>query len=206
MARQNKYLENIYSVTSAEDMQRYYDRWADSYDDELIASGYQTPQRCAQALAHHSTDKAAPVLDFACGTGLSGLALREAGFTCIDGTDVSPGMLAQARQTGAYRQLLQGAIDQKLDLRDKGYAGIVASGAIGIGAAPAEYLDWAIDTLGPGGLFVVSLNDHTREDPDFEPRLTRAVDAGRAEMLHAEDGEHLPSMGLRARVYVLRKR
>lgn len=202
---QQKYLENVYSVTTAKEQQDYYDRWANSYDDELAASGYRTPQRCAEALARHAADRAAPVLDFACGTGLSGLALKEAGFTCIDGTDVSAGMLEKARRTGAYRQLLQAETDRPLDLRAQGYAAIVASGAIGSGAAPAEYLDWAIDTLGPGGLFVVSLNEHTREDPDFESRLTRATETGRAELLEAEDGDHLPSMGLRARVYVLRK-
>lgn len=205
MARQSEYLDNIYSVEGGEEMQRYYDRWADSYDADLSANDYRTPARCAQALARHTSDRDAPVLDFACGTGLSGVALKDAGFTCIDGTDVSPGMLERAREKGVYRQLLQADPDKPLDMRGQGYAAIVAVGAIGAGAAPAENLDGAIDSLEPGGLFVVSLNDHTLEDPEFESRLTRAAEAGRVEILEAEHGAHLPSLGLGARVYVLRK-
>ena len=205
MTQQKSFLKDVYSVSDGQSMRRYYDDWADSYDAELTANDYRTPQRCAEALARHASDLRAPVLDFACGTGLSGVALHAAGFACIDGTDISPGMLERARETGAYRHLLPADPDQPLDLRDYGYGAIVACGAIGTGAAPAGCLDWAIDSLTSGGLFVVSLNDHTRQDPDFEGRLTRAVEAGKATMLEAEDGAHLPGLDLRARVCVLRR-
>ena len=205
MARQSEFLDNIYSVDGGAKMRRYYDDWAESYDADLADNDYRTPARCAAALAAHLEDRSAPVLDFACGTGLSGAALRDAGFTCIDGTDVSGGMLKQARAKGVYRDLWEADPERTLDVRGHGYAAIVAVGAIGAGAAPAENLDGAIESLEPGGLFVVSLNDHTLEDPDYEARLTRAAEAGRVEILQAEDGEHLPSLGLRARVYLLRR-
>lgn len=205
MPEQDNFFDTIYAVAPGREMQRQYDRWADSYDDDLAATDYRTPERCAQALARHAADPGAPVLDFACGTGLSGLALHKAGFTCIDGTDLSAGMLKRAADKGVYRKLLQAAGDRPLDMRGAGYAAIVASGAIGAGAAPAENLDGAIDSLDPGGLFVVSLNDHTLKDPDFEGRLTRAAAEGRAEILEDADGAHLPALGLRARVFVLRR-
>lgn len=205
MARQSEFLDNIYSVDGGAKMRRYYDDWAASYDADLADNDYRTPGRCAAALAAHLDDRSAPLLDFACGTGLSGVALRDAGFTCIDGTDVSPGMLEKARAKGVYRELLEADPERTLDVRGRGYSAIIAVGAIGAGAAPAENIDGAIESLEPGGLFVVSLNDHTLEDPDFEARLTRAATDGRVEILQAEDGEHLPSLGLRARVYAVRK-
>jgi len=79
-------------------------------------------------------------------------------------------------------------------------------GAIGAGAAPVETLDAAIDALAPGGVFVVSLNDHTLEDPEYLARLDRAAADGRIEMLEAEDGPHLPAIGLNARVVAVRRR
>lgn len=205
MPREGGFLNNIYSVARGTEMQRYYDDWSDSYDAELAAQDYRTPERCAQALARHSRDVEAAVLDFACGTGLSGVALNAAGFPCIDGMDVSDGMLREARAKGVYRRLLHADPDHPLDLRDAGYSAIVACGAIGAGAAPAECLDWAIDSLGRGGLFVVSLNDHTLEDRDFARRLTAAAEEGRAAIVEDDHGPHLPALGLGARVYVLRR-
>ena len=198
-------LARVYTLNHAAEIKRYYDDWAESYDAELTGSDYRTPQRCADALARHAANPGAPVLDFACGTGLSGLALHRAGFTAIDGIDLSPGMLEQAGRTGVFRRLMQASGAGPLDMRGRGYAAIVACGAIGIGAAPPENLDGALDSLDPGGLFVVSLNDQVLQHPDYAPRLTRAAADGRAEILEAEDGPHLPALELGARVFVLRR-
>ncbi|MFO7757362.1 MAG: methyltransferase type 11, partial [Roseovarius sp.] len=63
----------------------------------------------------------------------------------------------------------------------------------------------ALAHLKPGGIFVVSLNDHTLEDPEFEARLTQAIADGRVAKLLAEDGPHLPRIGLGARVWAVRR-
>ncbi|EPX83353.1 class I SAM-dependent DNA methyltransferase [Salipiger mucosus] len=205
MAQDKSFLDDIYTAEGGESMRRYYDDWADSYDADLRENDYRTPGRCARALAAHLGDKDAPILDFACGTGISGVALKETGFTTIDGTDISEGMLEKARAKGPYRDLYVAEADSVLDTGLRRYDAIAAVGAIGAGAAPAENIDAAIASLAPGGIFVVSLNDHTLEDPDFEARLTSAVSEGRVEKLLAEDGEHLPEIDLGARVWVVRK-
>lgn len=206
MTSTSTFLDNIYSVVGGDSMRQYYDDWADSYDTDLQENDYRTPARCAEALAVHISDKSAPILDFACGTGISGEALHAAGFIAIDGTDISQGMRDKARAKGVYRDLWPGPADAPLNAAGRGYAGITAVGAIGAGAAPAENIDGAIDSLAPGGVFVVSLNDHTLEDPQFEERLTRAIADGRVEKLQAEDGPHLPAIGLGARVWAVRRR
>ena len=205
MARQSAFLDNIYSVEGGGAMKRYYDDWADSYDSDLAENDYRTPARCGAMLARHVADPATPVLDFACGTGISGEALHAAGFAAIDGTDISEGMLVKARAKGVYRDLW--ACDPDAPLAGaQGYGAIAAVGAIGAGAAPVETLDAAIDALAPGGVFVVSLNDHTLEDPEYLARLDRAAADGRIEMFEAEDGPHLPAIGLNARVVAVRRR
>ncbi|MDR9393736.1 MAG: methyltransferase domain-containing protein [Roseovarius sp.] len=206
MVRTSEFLENVYSAEGGEEMRRYYDDWADSYDADLRDNNYRTPERCATALADAGADRRAPVLDFACGTGISGEALHRAGFEVIDGSDISDGMLAKARERGVYRDLYLAAPDSLLDTGGRTYGAITAVGAIGAGAAPAENIDVAISALEPGGVFVVSLNEHTLEDPQFEGRLTEAIAAGKIEKLAAEDGPHLPEIGLRARVWVVRRR
>jgi len=205
MAHESAYLDNIYSVDGGEEMRRYYDDWAKSYDADLVDNDYRTPARCAEALARHLGDKSAPLLDFACGTGMSGVALREAGFTRIDGIDISQGMLDIAREKNAYRDLWVCDPDTPFDERARGYAAIAAVGAIGAGAAPVDAIDGALAALEPGGLFVVSLNDHTLGDPAFEARLRAAEKAGAITILEDAHGPHLPAIGLGAKVYVARR-
>jgi predicted TPR repeat methyltransferase len=45
------------------------------------------------------------ILDAACGSGLTGIALKNLGFRNIDGIDISAGLLQLADQTGAYTRL-----------------------------------------------------------------------------------------------------
>ncbi|WP_274426590.1 class I SAM-dependent DNA methyltransferase [Chelativorans sp. YIM 93263] len=205
MATASAFLDNVYEADGGESMRRYYDRWADSYDADLRENDYRTPSRCAAALSDHLADKNAPILDFACGTGISGVALKEAGFETIDGTDISEGMLEKARAKGIYRDLLRADPDAVLDIGDRQYMAITAVGAIGAGAAPAENIDAAIASLAPGGIFVVSLNDHTLEDKQYEAKLNQAIADGRVEKIMAEDGPHLPAIGLGARVWAVRR-
>ena len=81
----DKFLDKVYDARTADETRELYDAWSASYEAEVAENGYATPGRCAEALAKHLTDKDAPILDFGCGTGLSGLALKLAGFTTIDG-------------------------------------------------------------------------------------------------------------------------
>ena len=94
--RKSPDLTQAYALETPEDSQKLYADWADTYEADVAAYGYATPARIARALAPHLPDTSAPILDFGCGTGLSGQALAAAGFTTIDGTDISAEMRAQA--------------------------------------------------------------------------------------------------------------
>ena len=201
-----EFLDNIYQTASGEPMRQAYDQWADSYDVDIEQQQYCTPARVAAALARHLEDNTTPVLDFACGTGLSGQALHNAGFSCIDGIDLSEKMLSKARDKGVYRSLAPCEADAPFKATTEEHRAITAAGAIGVGAAPIECLSQAFDHLPSGGLLCLSLNDHTLEDPRYEAVIADAVADGTVEVLESEYGEHLPQINLGARVYVIRKR
>lgn len=100
-----KFLTKSYGKKSPGALRAHYDAWADSYDAEIAENGYATPARCAAALAATGLGRSAAILDLGCGTGLSGVALAAEGFTVIDGTDLSPGMLKRPRRaasTGSF--------------------------------------------------------------------------------------------------------
>lgn len=201
-----QFLDRAYGLTGTEETIGFYEDWAASYDEEVTRNGYVTPGRCAHALAEFVTSKDTPILDFGCGTGLSGAALVAEGFTTIDGTDLSAAMLERARTRGVYRKLWQGSIEAPLDIAPGSYPVIAAIGVIGAGAAPVETFDLIMERLGPGGIFVFSFNDHTLEDPVYEGRLNGWIDAGGADLLFKEYGPHLPARDMNATVYVMRKR
>ncbi|SEO27728.1 Methyltransferase domain-containing protein [Salinihabitans flavidus] len=201
----DKFLDKAYGLDGADDMRGFYDQWAASYEDEVAEYGYTTPGRCADALKQHCRTLDEPVLDFGCGTGLSGLALRWAGFKVIDGVDISAEMLEGARSKDVYRDLRQITADEPPS--EPGvYGRIAAIGAIGAGAAPLGCFDTLMDVLATGGKIVLSFNDHTLEDPIYEARINEYLDGGFASLLFREHGDHLPGRNVKSIVYVIEKK
>ncbi|MFK7743992.1 MAG: class I SAM-dependent methyltransferase [Roseobacter sp.] len=200
------FLDKAYTARDAASTRTLYDNWAASYEAEVSQNAYATPKRCAEALSTHMTDMMTPVLDFGCGTGLSGLALKLAGVRLVDGMDLSVQMLEQARDKGVYRQLTHIEADATLDVTPGDYAAIAAIGVIGAGAAPISVLHMLMRALAPGGLFVFSFNDHALEDPTNEGGLMEWLDCGAATLLFKEHGDHLPGINLKSTVYVVEKK
>lgn len=199
------FFDKVYKTTDPDSTRALYDDWADSYDDELTRNAYATPRRVARALARHLKDKSAPVLDFGCGTGLSGVALNDAGFTQIDGMDPSADMLAQARPKQVYRDLHRIAVDDPEPIPPETYRAICCAGVIGPGAAPATTIDTVMQPLPKGGLLALSLNDHAIAERVFEATLNQWIDCGAASLLMRKYGAHLPGQNINAFVYVLEK-
>ena len=200
------FLDTIYDVDSVDASRAFYDAWAETYDAELLANGYDTPRRCADALARYVAERDAPIAELGCGTGLGGRALKEAGFTTIDGFDLSPEMLNRARDTGAHRETGPVDLSQPLCLPEGTYHHAAAIGALTPKTLPPTVFDEILSILPPGGFFVFSLNDHAIADQGFNTRLLELTELGGADLLSKEHGEHLPGIDLQSTVFVLRKR
>jgi predicted TPR repeat methyltransferase len=199
------FLSKAYTARTGEQTRRLYDDWAATYEAEVGENGYATPRRCAEALAAHLDDKSLPVLDFGCGTGLSGLAFRRAGFETLDGVDLSADMLEKAAAKGIYRRLDRIEPGAEPLHRPGDYAAIAAVGVIGAGAAPVAVFDQIMDSLAPGGLMVFSFNDHALEDPANEAAVAAWTDSDRACERFREYGDHLPGIGIGSTVYVVER-
>ena len=197
-----KFLQTVYDLSTPQQARDLYNNWAATYDDEIRENGYVTPHRIADALARHLTDKEAAILDFGCGTGLSGVALKSAGFQVFDGADLSADMLKGAQAKGIYRSLWQ--VDPGADV-PTGYAAVTAMGVIGNGAAPLSVFDTLLNSLATGGLFALSFNDNTLAEPKYEAHLRGSIDSGATRLLFQEYGPHLPGINLKANVYILEK-
>jgi predicted TPR repeat methyltransferase len=200
-----RYIDRAYAARDPEEIREIYECWAATYESDITAQGYATPERGAETLAQFMADKDAPILDMGCGTGLSGVALKAAGFTTIDGADTSAAMLQEAEKKSIYRNLLHVEPDEDLPFRAGNYAAITAIGVIGPGAAPISLFDALMHKLTKGGKLLFSLNDHAMVDSGTLGMIHEWTDCGAALLLSSEDGPHLPGMDLNATVYLIEK-
>lgn len=208
MGMTDTYIHKIYTVADQGDQREAYDDWADSYDDDLGTNSYKTPTRIAEALKQClPADQTHPrILDWACGTGLSGSALQEAGFKDIDGCDISEGMLEKARAKGLYNKLFTTPLGVPDPAMFKDYDVVAAVGAVSVGAAPAECLPAILDGLKPGARLAVSFNALTLDDKTYMDTLAKEIERDDVSLEFSEDGPHLTAEhNSKSRVMVLKK-
>lgn len=200
-------LDSAYDLSSPDKAAEFYGEWAADYEDELAEAGYVTPARCAAALAEAASLPWAPLLELGCGTGLGGLALRAAGFDCIDGLDISPEMLARAEAKGIYRHLTVADLSKPLDFLEPGtYQNAAAIGMLNPNFMPAMLIDQVIELLPAGGCFVLSLNDFALAEGSMETRILELTEYGVADLAFKDHGKHLPGIDMQSTVYVLHRR
>ena len=198
------FLDKAYGVDGADETQRLYDEWSKSYDAEVSENGYVTPKRIAQALAGVINDPSEPILDYGCGTGISGFELRSAGFTHIHGADPSPNMLKGAHSKGVYTRLTTLEIDKPPPFETGDFKIITAIGVIGTGAAPLSLFDELMALLEPGGIFAFSFNDHALAEPEYPAKVKSWAERGAK--VHVEEyGDHLPGVDLKSMIYIIEK-
>jgi|GEM_PF-3676834 len=97
-------------------------------------------------------------------------------------------------------------MSKPLKIADGVYRNAAAVGCITPEYMPATMLDEILAKLPPGGCLVFSLNDHAAADGSIAGQVRALADRGVAEVLFEEYGDHLPGIGLKCTVYVLRKR
>ena len=199
------FLKNSYVLDSVDNTRDYYRDWAASYDAEITENGYQTPRRCAQALARHLQDKSSRILDIGCGTGLSGMAFRAEGFENLHGNDLSREMLDIAATRSIYQSIVLADLNNPLNFDDGAYDVIAAVGVISVGHAPPSTIEQMFNKLRQGGIFVFSINDASIADGTFVPAVEKLLTDDNALLCEAHYGEHLPKIGMKSTVYVIKK-
>src|SRR5690606_32675506 len=116
-------------------------------DEELAEAGqdYVAPRLAAafvlKSLGLDRLRDDITVLDAGCGTGLVGVELAKVGARKLDGVDLSPGMIAKAKATRAYRSLEAVDLSKKLDREAGTYSVVVCVGTMTQGHLGPEALD-----------------------------------------------------------------
>ena len=175
-------------------LRRYYGEWAESYDVDMAGPGadsYGLPSsivttlEAAGAEEPSITSHTIDVLDAGCGTGLVGAALRACGYTNIDGVDLSPEMVEQARKTGIYRRL-EAPFDLSIPPSEgwrQHYDLVTVGGVFTVEHVHPEALRCAAQLVRPGGVLVTSVRPAYFADTAYEAVSDDMVATGAADLL-----------------------
>ena len=179
-------LDRLYGARDLDELRREYDRIATAYDETLVdGMGYRSPAAVA-AVARRLLEPDAWILDAGAGTGLLGVALAEAGFTRLDGVDLSPRMLAEAARKRVYEDLREGRLGDDLGYETGRYDGVVSSGLLTVGHAPASSLDELVRITRPGGHVIFTLRSDD-VPPGFSEKIAELEQERRWELVERGD-------------------
>lgn len=156
-----------------------FDVYAPSFDDSLRGFlAYQAPEKLVAAIGEAlGGRRGLDVLDLGCGTGLAGPLLRPFARR-LEGIDLSPGMLAKARERGVYDALWAGEITEELGASTASYDLIAAVDVLVYFGALEVLFERVVQRLAPGGLFAFTVEKGTAPGYRLQPsaRYTHHLD------------------------------
>jgi predicted TPR repeat methyltransferase len=136
-----------------------FDMYAHNFDAHLVQRlAYRTPELLVAELRSAQPPTPADVIDLGCGTGLCGPLLRP---------------LAQAREGGAYDELVQGDVAAALAARPAAFDIAAAADVFVYIGDLAEVFRTAAAALRAGGLFAFSVEACADAEGDFRLGATR---------------------------------
>jgi predicted TPR repeat methyltransferase len=136
-----------------------FDSYAGRFDRSLLESlGYRAPALLRAALEPLiATRPPLAILDLGCGTGLAGLAFADR-TVVLDGIDLSPRMLEQARARGIYRTLIaEDLVTAMRALPDESYDLLLAADVLVYLGDLAPLVEHCARLLKPGGLLAFTV-------------------------------------------------
>jgi len=177
----------LHAPTDPVEVRALYDAWADRYEEEVEAWDYRTPTDAA-ALLRGEQPGAGHVLDVGCGTGRSGRALRDVGFTSVVGCDLSARALAVAARTGVYERLVEVDL-QKLPtpFADDEFDALSCVGVLTYVPETDATLREFCRLVRAGGTIVFSQREDVWRERECRVLIDRLVAEGRCGLVHASD-------------------
>lgn len=169
MSDPNDELDAVYALKTPEDNRAHYDDWAASYETSFVEKmDYRLPERVVEAFLGFGP--LGPVLDVGAGTGIVGALLAGRGLS-VDGTDISPAMLAEAEAKGVYRHLFEGDLMARLDVPDGAYGSAISTGTFTSGHVGPQALNEVFRMVRAGGKIVLSVSEAHWEAEGFRAAL-----------------------------------
>jgi predicted TPR repeat methyltransferase len=147
---------------SSEYVTAYFDRFADTFDDQMAALGYKAPEGLV-ALLDAAGARTPRALDLGCGSGAAAPLLRP---RCqrLCGVDLSAKMIDRARARGLYDELVVADMVEFLANQRGSFDLVLAADSLIYIGDLEPMLDAATQAIAPGGFLAFSL-ETTKDAP-----------------------------------------
>ncbi len=183
----SEFVDAAYRLEDEASLIEFYRQWARDYDHQMLDElGYISPARLCGLLQRFLPARDAEILDVGCGTGLTCVPLAAAGYSRLDGMDLSPEMIRVAAERGIYRELLVGDLNRTLERDDASYDGVVSTGTFTHGHVGPGPLDELLRILKTGGILACSVHQDLWESMGFRARFEDLAGQGVIECLALE--------------------
>ncbi|XP_059195955.1 methyltransferase-like protein 27 [Centropristis striata] len=146
----------------AQRMVDFYNRWAETYDQDMSVLSWRSPQMVVDFLCDNfcGSREEARVLDVACGSGLVAKMMFEQGFRHFVGVDGSEVMLQKAAESGLYQDLRLALLGtEPLPAQIGAFDVVVIIGALREGHVPPCVFRELCAAAKPGGYICLSRSD-----------------------------------------------
>ena len=181
---------------SADSVKEFYADWAGNYDNDTLSWDYAAPTNAsillgnvtkAQGVSFDGTNKNIKILDAGCGTGLLALILSQAGYTHIDGFDLSDDMVKIARKRSIYRNLQGNVnINEPVSEEHKGkYDCTISIGVFTPGHVPPESLERLVEMTRPSGIVIVSTRIAYYESENYQSVANKLETEGKIKLINS---------------------
>ena len=199
-----------YSDPPTDKLMEFYAAWAENYDTDLIdAYGYMAPTDAVAGLMTLGLPADARILDAGCGTGQVGAQLAAAGFTHVDGADLSPKMREVAARLGVYKSLyhldMTAEYASQIAEYDAPYDAVICVGVFGYGPPHVGALPRIMDAARPGAPILVTVNGKGWEKMGWDDSLMRVLDAAGVTLAARPRIRHMVKEGVHAELLDLRR-
>lgn len=179
------WIDKAYRAADRDTLKATYDNWAESYDADMLLTGYLHYAVLTGLVSRHVQRKDAAILDAGVGTGALGSLLNLLGYNNLSGLDMSEGMLAKAAARKCYADLRQAVLGEKLDFVDRSFDAIVSTGTFTEGHAPASAFDELERLLEAGGVMIFTISTLVWVEKGFKDKLDGFVKAGVLKLVEA---------------------
>ena len=199
-----------YSNPPTDKLMEFYAAWAEHYDTDLIDTyGYMAPTDAVAGLLTQGLPADARILDAGCGTGQAGALLAAAGFTHVDGADLSPKMREVATRLGVYKTLyhLDMTVEYAPQIAEYGarYDAVICVGVFGYGPPHVGDLPRIMDAARPGAPVLVTVNGQGWEKMGWNDSLMPVLNAAGVTLAARTRIRHMVKEGVHAELLELRR-
>lgn len=201
-----------YSNPPTDRLMAFYAEWAERYDADLIDTyGYMAPSDAVAGLMQLDLPQDAAILDAGCGTGQAGTLLAAAGYSCVDGADLSAEMRAVAARHDVYRDLFEmdmtAPCGPQLAARNGGarYDAVICVGVFGFGPPHVEDLPRIMDAARPGAPVLATVNGKGWDLRGWDDSLMPVLEAAGITLAARTRIRHMVAEGVHAELLDLRR-